>query len=46
VHAGEAVIVHRGEWVRYSSPLVEGAEYVAVCTPAFSPSLVHRDEDG
>jgi mannose-6-phosphate isomerase-like protein (cupin superfamily) len=44
VHAGEAVIVHRGEWVRYSSPLVEGAEYVAVCTPAFSPALVHREE--
>ena len=44
VYAGEAVIVHRGEWVRYSTPLVEGAEYVAVCTPAFSPALVHRDE--
>ena len=44
VHAGEAVIVHRGEWVRYSSPLLDGAEYVAVCTPAFSPALVHRDE--
>jgi quercetin dioxygenase-like cupin family protein len=44
VHAGEAVIVRRGEWVRYSSPLEEGAEYVAVCTPAFSPTLVHRDE--
>lgn len=44
VHAGEAVIVRRGEWVRYSSPLGEGAEYVAVCTPAFSPALVNRDE--
>ena len=44
VYAGEAVIVHRGDWVRYSTPLAEGAEYVAVCTPAFSPALVHRDE--
>lgn len=44
VYAGEAVIVNRGEWVRYSTPLTEGAEYVAVCTPAFSPSLVHREE--
>ena len=43
VHAGEAVIVRRGEWVRYSSPLLDGAEYVAVCTPAFSPALVHRE---
>lgn len=45
VHAGEAVIVQRGEWVRYSTPLAEGAEYVAVCTPAFSPALVHRDAE-
>lgn len=45
VHAGEAVITRRGEWVRYSTPLEEGAEYVAVCTPAFSPALVHRDEE-
>lgn len=44
VYAGEAVIVRRGEWVRYSTPLEEGADYVAVCTPAFSPALVHRDE--
>jgi ethanolamine utilization protein EutQ (cupin superfamily) len=44
VKAGEAIIAHRGEWVRYSTPHAEGAEYVAVCLPAFSPDLVHRDE--
>lgn len=44
VHAGEAIIVRRGEWVRYSTPLEDGAEYIAVCTPAFSPALVHREE--
>lgn len=44
VRAGEAVIVHSGEWVRYSSPEPEGAEYVAVCMPAFSDASVHRDE--
>jgi len=44
VHAGQAVIVHRGEWVQYSSPANGGAEYIAVCLPAFSPTLVHRDE--
>ena len=43
VRAGQAVIVSRGEWVRYSSPEPEGAEYVAVCLPAFSPETVHRD---
>jgi ethanolamine utilization protein EutQ len=43
VHAGQAVIAPAGEWVRYSSPLAEGAEYVAVCVPAFSPATVHRD---
>ena len=43
VRAGEAVIAHAGEWVRYSSPEAEGAEYVAVCLPAFSPDTVHRD---
>jgi mannose-6-phosphate isomerase-like protein (cupin superfamily) len=43
VAAGQAVIVHRGEWVQYSSPAAQGAEYIAVCIPAFSPSLVHRD---
>ena len=41
----EAVIAHAGEWVRYSSPGEDGAEYVAVCLPAFSPSTVHRDEE-
>ena len=45
VGAGEAVIAHAGEWVRYSSPAPEGAEYVAVCLPAFSPDTVHRDDD-
>jgi mannose-6-phosphate isomerase-like protein (cupin superfamily) len=43
VRAGQAVVTARGEWVRYSSPDAEGAEYVAVCTPAFSPATVHRD---
>jgi len=43
VHAGQAVITRRGEWVRYSSPGAEGAEYVAVCLPAFSPETVHRE---
>ncbi len=41
VKAGEAVIAPKGEWVRYSTP--EGAEYMAVCVPAFSPDAVHRD---
>lgn len=44
VAAGRAVLVRGGEWVRYSSPLDEGAEYIAVCLPAFSPDTVHRDE--
>jgi mannose-6-phosphate isomerase-like protein (cupin superfamily) len=43
VHAGQAIITHRGEWVRYSTPGDEGAEYVAICLPAFSPDTVHRD---
>ena len=43
VHAGQAVIAHPGEWVRYSTPQPEGAEYLAVCLPAFSPDTVHRD---
>jgi len=43
VGAGEAVIVHKGEWVQYSTPGAEGAEYVAVCLPAFSMDTVHRD---
>lgn len=45
VAAGQAVIAHRGEWVRYSSPDADGAEYVAVCLPAFSPGTVHRDRE-
>ena len=45
VRAGQAVITHAGEWIRYSSPEPEGAEYVAVCLPAFSPDTVHRDDD-
>jgi quercetin dioxygenase-like cupin family protein len=44
VHAGQAVIAHPGEWVRYSTPYPGGAEYVAVCLPAFSMETVHRDE--
>jgi quercetin dioxygenase-like cupin family protein len=43
VHAGEAIIVHPGEWVQYSTPGDEGAEYMAVCLPAFSIETVHRD---
>jgi mannose-6-phosphate isomerase-like protein (cupin superfamily) len=43
VRAGQAVIVPAGEWVRYSSPESEGAEYLAVCLPAFTPETVHRD---
>jgi len=43
VRAGQAVIAPAGEWVRYSTPHEDGAEYVAVCVPAFSPSTVHRD---
>ena len=43
VRAGEAIIARRGEWVQYSSPGPEGAEYIAVCLPAFSPETVHRD---
>ena len=43
VRAGQAVITRGGEWVRYSTPEAEGAEYVAVCVPAFSPQTVHRD---
>ncbi len=44
VRAGQAIVTHPGEWVRYSSPGEEGAEYVAVCVPAFSPGTVNRDE--
>jgi quercetin dioxygenase-like cupin family protein len=45
VAAGQAVHTAAGEWVRYSSPDADGAEYVAVCLPAFSPTTVHRDDD-
>ena len=44
VNAGQAVITRGGEWVRYSTPFENGAEYIAVCLPAFSPDTVHRDE--
>jgi ethanolamine utilization protein EutQ (cupin superfamily) len=43
VTAGQAVICPRGQWVRYSTPGPDGAEYIAVCLPAFSPQAVHRD---
>ena len=45
IHAGEAIVVKANEWVQYSTPNDEGAEYIAVCIPAFSPDTVHRDED-
>lgn len=45
VHAGQAVIAHAGEWVQYSTPGEEGAEYIAVCLPAFSMDTVHRDAE-
>ena len=44
IHAGEGVMIKAGEWVRYGSPGEDGAEYIAVCLPAFSPDTVHRDE--
>ena len=44
VRAGQAVVAHPGEWVRYSTPEPGGAEYVAICLPAFSMETVHRDE--
>ncbi len=43
VQAGQAIITHAGEWVRYSTPGSEGADYVAICLPAFSMETVHRD---
>ena len=43
VRAGQAVVARRGEWVRYSTPHPDGAEYVAICVPAFDPATVHRD---
>ena len=45
VGAHQAVIADPGEWVRYSSPTDEGAEYISLCLPAFSPATVHRDHD-
>lgn len=45
VRAGQAVVAEPGEWVRYSTPEADGAEYVAVCLPAFSPDSVHRDDE-
>lgn len=45
VVAGQAIIAPAGQWVRYSSPGANGAEYVAVCVPAFSPATVHRDRE-
>jgi mannose-6-phosphate isomerase-like protein (cupin superfamily) len=45
VRAGQAVVTRPGEWVRYSTPEAGGAEYVAVCLPAFSPATVHRDPE-
>ena len=44
VCAGQAVLTHAGEWIRYSTPGAEGAEYIAVCLPAFAPETVHREE--
>ena len=44
VLAGQAVLTKKGEWIRYSTPKAEGARYVAICVPAFSPETVHRDE--
>lgn len=44
VNAGQAVIAAKGEWVRYSTPGPEGAEYIAVCLPAFTPNAAHRDQ--
>lgn len=45
VRGGQAIVTKPGEWVRYSSPAPEGAEYIAVCIPAFSPETVNRDEE-
>lgn len=45
VRAGQAVVAAPGEWVRYSSPEAGGAQYVAICLPAFSPETVHRDDE-
>ena len=45
VRAGQAVVTAPGEWIQYSTPEAEGAEYVAICLPAFSPDTVHRDSN-
>lgn len=45
VKAGQAVVSEPGEWIRYSTPEPGGAEYIAICLPAFSPDIVHRDEE-
>jgi mannose-6-phosphate isomerase-like protein (cupin superfamily) len=45
VRAGQAIVANPGEWVRYSTPGSEGAEYISVCLPAFSLETVHRDQD-
>ena len=44
VHENEALMIPKGEWVQYSTPYEGGAEYIAVCIPAFSPEIVHRDD--
>jgi mannose-6-phosphate isomerase-like protein (cupin superfamily) len=44
VNAGQAIITNKGEWIQYSTPGEDGAEYIAVCLPAFTPGSVHRDE--
>ena len=43
VRAGQAIVTHKGEWVQYSTPEADGAEYIAVCVPAFALESVHRD---
>jgi mannose-6-phosphate isomerase-like protein (cupin superfamily) len=43
VNEGQAIITHAGEWIRYSTPEADGAEYIAICLPAFAPETVHRD---
>jgi mannose-6-phosphate isomerase-like protein (cupin superfamily) len=45
VHAGQAIVAQRGEWVRYSTPGEDGAEYVAICLPAFTVEAAHRDDE-
>lgn len=45
VRGGQAIVTRAGEWVRYSTPYPEGCEYVAICTPAFSPEMVNRDSE-